>query len=202
MSYPERLIPREEFCIIDFDRANTRTKYLIRHTDIVDISNKEGKLKGELVSTDDNYNHLRDFSTNLLGVFQLEDIQWVWAKGTPCLGTWHPGEEGIFPSNKDVVLGAGRGCFYLSIFVFHHKRFFTLSEQEGESEVECKLLHTPLMSNFWHCSLRWYCDGEDSESWNKGRMRRMKAHIRDFILEKAQLEEPIYQAIDPFHYTI
>lgn len=202
MSYPKHLIPQERFRIIDFDLINTRTRYVIRHTESTDTKTKEGTLRGDLISTDDNYNHLRDFSTNLLGIYHPVDIQWLWTKGTPCLNPWNHGDEGLLPSNTDVALGTERGYFFLSVFDCHNARFLTISEQSGESEIVCKVLHTPLRANFWHCSLRWYCDGEGSEAWNKGRMRRMKTTIRNIILEKAILEEPLYQSVDPRHYMI
>lgn len=141
MLYPERLVPQPFFKLIDFNQANTSLGYLIRFTDTRNILDDQDYLREELISTHESYNHLRDFSTYLLGIFTIEDIQWVWEKDTP------------------------------------------------------------LRANFWHCSLRWYCNEQGSEEWNKGRMRRMKKYIRDFIVENALIEEPLYQSVDPSHYT-
>ena len=202
MSYPERLIPQPNYQIIDFDQINTTSRYLVRHTDVKDLKDDAGDLRLELISTHELYQHLRDFSTNLLGVFELEDIKWAWLKNTPCLGKWIPGSLGMIPTESDVdERSEERGCFFLSVSECHHAKLYTDSSMEGEMEVECKVLHTPVLANFWHCSLRWYCNGEDSESWNKGRMRRVKADLRSFIFDRVQLEEPIFQAVDPIYYS-
>ncbi|MCA0234043.1 MAG: hypothetical protein LCH91_26540 [Bacteroidetes bacterium] len=201
MTYPEYLLPVSRYRIIDFDCTNISLRYLIRHTETKEIADKNGNLKSELVATDDKYNHLRDFSTNLLGVFQLTDVKWKWTRDTLCLEPWNPSTDGILPSEIDVSEDVMRGVFYLSIEKCHGTRFKTESEVDGESEVIAKVLHTPIRSNFWHCSIRWFCDGQDSEKWNKGRLRRMKSIIRSFIVETADLEEPIYQAVDPEAYT-
>lgn len=201
MTYPEYLLPQPHYRIIDFDCTNINLRYLVRHTETQEITDKNGNLKSELVATDDRYNHLRDFSTNLLGVFQLVDVKWKWAKDTLCLELWNPSIDCVLPSEMDVSEDVMRGAFYLPIEKCHGTKFKTESEINGESEVMAQVLHTPIRSNFWHCSIRWFCDGQDSVEWNKGRLRRMKSIIRSFIVETADLEEPIYQAIDPEAYT-
>ncbi len=203
MLYPERLVPQPFFKFIDFNQANTHLSYLVRFTDTRNILDDLGYLREELISTHESHNHLRDFSTYLLGIFTPDDIQWVWKKDTPCLQEWAIGEEGLVPASDEVSKAAvERGCFYLSVFECNGASFSTKNEQEGESEFVCKVLHTPLRANFWHCSLRWYCNEQGSEEWNKGRMRRMKNYIRDFIVENALIKKPLYQSIDPISYTV
>lgn len=200
MKYPAHLLPLKNYKIIDFDKANLGFRYLVRHTENTDIQDVDGHLKGELVAIQSD--HLKDYSTNLFGTFQLADLQWQFGRDTSCTALWTPGDEAHNPTEQEVTLIAQqRGCFFLSIASFHQTSFATKVEQEGEQHVTCKVVHTPVKSNFWHCSLRWFCSDQDSAQWNKGRMNRMKAYIRSFISQKAELTEPVYQAIDPVNYT-
>jgi len=199
MEYPTYLLPQKNYKIIDFDNVNLGLRYLVRHTENTDLKDLSGKLKAELVAIQSD--HLRDYSTNLLGIFQLKDLRWQWLKGTECTTIWNPGVLPLYPTEKDVQLVAeDRGYFFLKIAKFHGINFPTKVEHEGEHEVACRVVHTPLKSNFWHCSLRWLCNGEESLHWNKGRINRMKAHIRSYISQKAEFTEPVHQAIDPATY--
>ena len=200
MEYPAHLLPLKNYKIIDFDKANLGFGYLVRHTDDTDIRDAYGHLKGELIAIQSD--HLRDYSTNLLGIFQLSDLQWQFKRETPCTLLWYPGDEAHRPTEQEVTLiTQKRGCFFLNIATFNQARFSTKVEQEGEQQIACKIIHSPVKSNFWHCSLRWLCNDQGSHEWNKGKMNRMKAYIRSFISQKAELNEPVYQAIDPVTYS-
>jgi hypothetical protein len=201
MTYPDYLLPKHYYRIINFDAVNVELRYLVRHTETKDITDKSGTLKSDLVSTDERYNHLRDFSTNLLGTFQIADIKWKWNRNSSCLELWQEGTDAIKPTIDDAEEDSQRGVFYLSIAKCHGVQFKTESEEEGENEVTSKVLHTPIKANFWHCSIRWFCGNQDSTEWNKGRLRRMKSTIRSFIVENAEINEPMYQAIDPQGYN-
>ncbi|MCF0071808.1 hypothetical protein LZD49_15120 [Dyadobacter sp. CY261] len=202
MVYPERLLPQRHFNIIDFNSTNTSLRYLVRHTDATDISDGEGLLRPEVVSTDESYNHLRDFSTNLLGVFEVEDIHVTIRNNEEYFALWDIGSEPLIPVDEHCEIVEQRACIFLPIADCHLVSFKAINQIEGEAEIFCKVLHTPTRSNFWHCSLRWYYNEEGSESWNKGRMRRMKANMRSFICERAEITEPIYQSIDESAYNV
>jgi hypothetical protein len=199
MEYPLHLLPKNNYKTIDFDSIDRKHRFLIRRTDGEPIAN-HGFLKDEVIALFSD--HLRDYSTNLLGEFQLEDLQWRLLRGTDCLLPWSPGMSAVIPNSGQAVLHEESGShFFLDISKIHQFEFRPDDEFDSE-EVICKVLHTPIRSNFWHCSLRWFCNDEDSEHWKKSRLNRLKSHIRSFIRNKAELEEPIYQAIDPVHYTI
>ena len=201
MEYPSHLLAQKNYKLIDFDKANLGFRYLVRHTDVTDIIGVDGHLKGELVAIQSD--HLRDYSTNLLGIFQLSDLQWQFKNGAPCASLWNQGDDAHSPNDQEVTLiTAQRGYFFLNISTFHQIMFSTNVELDGEQLISCRVVHTPVKSNFWHCSLRWFCNEQDSKLWNKGRMNRMKAYIRSFISQKAELTEPVYQAIDPIYYTV
>lgn len=200
MEYPAHLLPQKNYKIINFDKADLGLRYLVRHIENTDIQDSDGRLRAELVAIQSD--HLKDYSTNLFGTFKLTDLQWQFGRDTPCTLLWNPGDEAYNPNEQEVILiTQQRGCFFLSISTFHQASFATKVEREGEQQVTCKVIHTPIKSNFWHCSLRWFCNEQGSDEWNKGRMNRMKAYIRSFISQKAELTEPVYQAIDPLNYT-
>ncbi len=63
----------------------------------------------------------------------------------------------------------------------------------------CKVIHTPINANFWHCSVRWFCDDKDSSEMTKGERRRVLSTAKTFLIEHAYLDLPkhdIVQGID------
>jgi hypothetical protein len=69
--YPSHLLHSSDFQLIDFEEYRTDA-VLIRHTENKDIWDDNELLKAEYIAAQTD--HLRDYSTNLLGIFQLEDI--------------------------------------------------------------------------------------------------------------------------------
>ncbi len=62
-------------------------------------------------------------------------------------------------------------------------------------KVVSKVLHTPLEENYWHCSLRWYMDGKDSEELTKSQSRQVWEQARSYIITMAIFEEPFFEEI-------
>lgn len=71
MEYPLQLLPKDDYKIIDFDSVDKNHNFLIRRTGGNPIAN-HGFLKDELIALISD--HLRDYSTNLLGEFKLADL--------------------------------------------------------------------------------------------------------------------------------
>lgn len=203
MSYPDRLLPQPHYKFIDFDKVASRSYHLVRHTDSPNNVNEEERLKADQVvfQTD----HLRDYSTNLLGEFAPDDVAWNWLRGTLCTDLWQEGEAGLMPQMEiDVAWVAGRGKFYLAIHQFHTISF---PINGGTEQITCRVLHTPTRGNFWHCSLRWWWGEEDVDTWvdskevkAKARRRTILSTARTFIITNAILIEPPYQAVSPEAY--
>ncbi|AQG81017.1 hypothetical protein [Spirosoma montaniterrae] len=201
MSYPERLLPQPTYKQIDFDWVSSRSYYLVRHTDSTDITTEEGRLKSDYVVLQTD--HLRDYSTNLLGEFEPDDVAWNWLKGTTCTQLWSGNCPGQMPTvGTDVEWVAGRGRFYLAIYQHHT---FSFPANGGTEQITCRVLHTPTNGNFWHCSLRWWWNSEDVATYGDDRQaqkrrRQILSTAKTFITINALLTEPTYQAVPPEAY--
>jgi hypothetical protein len=68
-------------------------------------------------------------------------------------------------------------------------------------KVVSKVLHTPLEENYWHCSLRWYINGKDSEELTKSQSRQVWEQARSYIITMAIFEEPSFEEIPEDLYT-
>lgn len=191
MSYPNRLLPQPNYIKIS-NCTELLNCFLIRHTsskEVIDIVTN--KLKQELVVLQTD--HLRDYSNNLLGIFELDDIYWsIQANENKerLIASWENGVEVTVPAVPfDFSVDYSRGYFFLEISKCHEK--VVPFEDATSTVVKCILIHTPINSNFWHFSLRWLCDGVDSTKLeNKTKRRRFLAAARIFIIEKATFEVP------------
>lgn len=179
-----------------------RNSYLIHFTNAKEnIDPNTNKLRIDLVVR--NTDHLRDYSNNLLGIFTTDDIYWKVEESLNkpyFTSDWIIGDsvkQPIIPDdfNKD----SERGYFFLKIKDCH-----TIPieySDDTETITECILLHTPTNSNFWHFSLRWYCDGVDILEWSTNRRRRILTAAKIFIIERAFFTEPLFEEISTEHYT-
>lgn len=203
MEYPKRLLPKLHYKKISWHEI-LKNFYLIHFTDSKDIKDPETeKLKLEHVVR--RTGHLRDYSTNLLGIFLVDDIYWSlqncedgeyykdeWVEGTKVKVPKVPDEF-----NRDET----RGYFFLRIGDCHNEVVQFEDSATKYSHLVCKVLHTPTNANFWHFSLRWFFDEQELESWSKGVKRRMKTLGKTFIIERAFFEEPYYEEIGKEHYV-
>jgi hypothetical protein len=172
---------------------------LVRHTENQDNRDEFGNLHSGSVAFQTD--HLHDYSTNLLGVFQCKDLKWKWLKGTSCIELWNLKDEAIMPVlEQDVTIVEGRGTFYLKINELH-KQLFDLPAPIGDTEkLECLVLHTPTKSNFWHFSLRWIVKGEDTTNWEPKRRRKVLETARSVIISNAIFEQPTFQIMPESYY--
>jgi hypothetical protein len=199
MAYPHQLLPEAHYQLLDFSQIRSQSYFLIRHTDSTNILDPENRVKAENVAFQTD--HLRDYSINLLGVFQPVDVGWQFAKESAYLNAWTPGDSAVpLPIiGTDVSFVSSRGSFFLLIDTFHQIQFL-IETPTGKQTATCQVLHTPIRGNFWHCSLRWFVDGEDVADWSDTRRKRVLKAARTFIIQNALLTEPSYQAVPPPAY--
>ncbi|MCU0338505.1 MAG: hypothetical protein MUE30_01365 [Spirosomaceae bacterium] len=200
--YPDYLLPRPEYQLIVFgdETPALPTHFLIRHTETEDIKDEFGNLRSDCVAFQTD--HLHDYSTNLLGIFQIEDLRWKWLKGTICGDLWTIGEDGLQPVlEQDVTITENRGAFFLKIKELHQQLFDLPAPVENTEKVECHVLHTPTRANFWHFSLRWIIEGEDTTNWEKKRRRKVLETARSIIITLAIFEQPIFQRIPASYFV-
>jgi len=202
MVYPNRLLPFGEYKLINCDILSGY--FLIRSTpdsNVIDGDTK--KLRADYVSI--QLDHIKDYSTNLLGVFIVDDIFWV--KGTEpnqyYYSDWIEGET-VIPPNvpTDFNRDSDKGCFYINITDFHNQEIKYTDAKDNEMTAECILKHTPIRGNFWHFSLKWNSNGIDASSQTQSIRRRILTAAKARIIEKAIYKEPDYVELEKVHYYI
>ena len=198
--YPKALLPQQHFKKIQ-NINDIKEGYLIHFTETKDNKDENGKVKLECVVRQTD--HLRDYSNNLLGIFEIdhiylyiqgdqkEDFNSLWEEGVEVSSPKHP---------KDFANNYDRGFFFLFISdIQSHK----VKYNDGAEEVECTILHTPTKSNFWHVSLRWLHEEHgDVNDWeSRSKRRRVLTSAKAFIVEKATFQQPSYNKWSESIYT-
>jgi hypothetical protein len=206
MQYPVHILPQPNFKRI-LDIKVLHNYHLIHFTESKD--NKDSDNKVRLESIVRVTNHLRDYSNNLLGTFEIEDIYLELTKGEfkdYFNADWIQGSklDRTPQFDKDFVINKERGFFFLSI---NECNDYEVNYTDGSNvKPICKVLHTPTNSNFWHISLRWFHNGQDiseldEKQVRKGEIRRVLMAAKTFIQEKGKFEIPAYQSVDVSIYT-
>lgn len=208
-NYPQRILPKPHFKLIT-DIEVIKRGILIHYTDSIDNRDSDDLLKEQSLAR--HINHIRDYSNNLLGAFELEDIYIdvsvseskeyftdLWNVGSPV-------KSPVF--QKDFIINSERGYFFLNISDFHNKEvnYVDLDDPKLSIKASCQVLHTPTNSNFWHFSLRWITsDGLDiyslGQNQQKSMQRRVLTAAKSLIIKKAFFEEPSYFELDVKTYT-
>lgn len=203
MVYPDRLLPRPNYRpISDIEALNSY--FLQRSTPDSDVIDPEtNTIKPSYISFQSG--HLHDLSTNLISVFVPEDRFWrivgekkdyytreLWSVGETVVTPFHPNDFEYIDT---------LGAIY---FLIHQLNGLSISYNIGDQDgfiAICKILHTPVRSNFWHFSLRWFNEEGDvllqKGSWKK----RMLTSARAALIEFGVISEPKIQKIDISLYT-
>ncbi len=198
--YPRVLLPLKHFKKI-VDIGKIRNGYLIHYTDTKDNRDANKKLKTECITR--RTDHLRDYSNNLLGVFETSNI-YIYInpkiKNGYFTQSWKVGTKVDSPTFPDEYnYKEERGYFYLEISKMHNSTFkYT---DDSNTLAKCVVLHTPTNSNFWHISLRWFCNDQDVINWNEKQRRRILTAAKTLIKENAKFDEPFYSEWDQSIYS-
>ncbi len=194
MEYPIHLIPQPTYCLIQpNDWFSNRV--LIRVTTDKDVLDPDtGKIKLSCIVPQSD--HLRDFSTNLLGTFTEGDTAWQ-ITGTKEArkyfhGSWQPGEKVRLPLFPDeFTFTTDYGYFFIAIADLEGTVFQSKIGNEPDFEVVCRVIHTPTRCNFWHFSVRWFTDqGDISPQSGNWIGRLLKTQVKTLIQQKARLNPP------------
>lgn len=196
MDYPERLIPKPDYRIIK-DTTPIRAHCLQRSTKDTTILNPEtGKIKVEYIAF--QRDHLRDLSTNLIGVFKTEDRYWriIGDRKVYFISLWNEGEIVTPPTEDDLEYNEQFGAIYFSIDELLNMTVpYTRGNEQEEKTVWCKVLHTPVRSNFWHCSIRWFNEDGDIIDQKGKWSKRMLSTARSMLVELGRLEPVLEEKI-------
>ncbi len=203
MVYPDRLLPRPNYCLFS-DIEALDSFFLQRSTPDADIIDPiTNTIKPRYISFQTG--HLHDLSTNLIGIFLPEDRFWRLIGENKEYFTrelWPVGEVIETPSYPDDFEHTDTlGAIYLPINKLNGLSIpYNKGGQDGFTAI-CRVLHTPVRSNFWHFSLRWFNEEGDvlhqKGSWKK----RMLTSARAALIEFGVISEPEAQKIDISLYT-
>lgn len=203
MNFPEQLLPNIERKIIDCD---TSEYVLVRFVELKDGLELINELENiELKYIADPTKHISDYSTNLLGVFEINHI----AISLTDLGKQKYNLYCL--PNETVTTPEYEAEFYLN----NERKYFSLKIGEIDNftfpyEIDkvtytgkCIVEHTPMKWNFWHFSIRWqnqdniYLDSLNDKEIKKGWGRQLSSVARALLSQFAKLSIPDNYQIIP-----
>jgi len=178
MNYPKQILPEPSYKIIDCDIAAC---YLLRHVEVADINmlvDPETNLLyvGAICSPQER---IEDLSMSLLGHFTVPFIHIAFhdqAKDkfmhycAPDAVVDTPVYETEFYSKPD------RACWYLLIGDVNNK-LFKYQRSNQDLVATCRVVHTPMLWNFWHFSIRWSTDQGDLQDMSERERNKIAQKI-------------------------
>jgi hypothetical protein len=200
MIYPELILPNPACKIIDGDLSEY---FLIRYVDNVSGTLPEPILEEHICTPRDK---IEDLSTSLLGIFVTEYIHLTFTKESfpifmqycaPDYSASIPVFEKDFYSKKD------RTCWYIQIGQIHGKDF-PYKSGENDLVAVCNVIHTPMIWNYWHFSVRWSVDGiflNDMDTKQKEKIARKIGFAARVLFSKfAVTREPEFTVMENYRY--
>ena len=193
--YPEHLLPKANYHIIQakhFDENEDLV--LIRHIESSKVKYMEGTdiLHPDCIKIQKD--HLRDLSTNLLGIFTYADIYYGIQKESSeeLYALWHEGSSvrKILPT--EFFKDEGRQAFFIPV----HKTLKFIPYEVQSHKWHFGLFHTPTNCNFWHVSIRVLDENDNEVSQietitNSGKNRIWKT-ARDFLVSDIISTKELY----------
>lgn len=206
--YPERLIPKPNYRIIDNDVIMSQNGlWLIRHveSDAVRYLGNTNTLSPDSIKIQSD--HLRDLSNNLLGIFQIEDIFFGINKSHAdyYCDCWDGTSECKIPSDDHFFRDKNREHYFIPVDDLLKERITIENVMNDTAETyHFKILHTPTRCNYWHISIRVYND-ENQEVSNidvsKKKKSRIWKAVRDYLITFVKYEvEDEYTVLAPNLY--
>ena len=204
MNYPVRLLPQSNYKKIDWSK-DLSPLFLLRYTKTQDILDETKKLRIECIAT--QADHLRDLSTNLLGYFLIEDHKIEIIQNEKFFFCeWNEGEYVREPiCNVDFVVNEDRGCFYFNIEEIVSSTFLHIDHTDNNKNYQLtfKILHTPVVCNFWHFSIRVFYENQLEISTLDVRPNLKKAiwrKAKEQLRECAIINAPEFGKLKSKHY--
>jgi len=104
---------------------------------------------------------------------------------------WHEGEKVAPPTKEDWSYNEQFGAIYFPIDELLNMTVpYTRGNDPEQKTVQCKVLHTPVRSNFWHCSIRWFNEDGDIIDQKGNWRKRMLSTARSMLVEIGDLQPP------------
>lgn len=201
MKYPAVLLPNSQCKCID---AAIPLHHICRATPTKDFIHKtSGKVKDEALFKDDG--EFFDYSTNLIGHFQLEHnyISLCGDEIKYFYGDWNFEEAVKVPQlKKDFVIDEGKGYFFFRIGDIHEVIKCPYSKPKNiTGDATAYVIHSPSRSNFWHFAIKWKDKNGDfikkgDTKWKYNLITAIRAALSENIIvatpEIIQLQQNLY----------
>lgn len=210
MKYPIQLLPKKNYKKIDCDFNHL---HLVRHiepkNDDEIIDPETGNIKLTYIA--DVTRHISDYSTSLLGIFELKHIAiFLTAQGKKLYNAdWSPNSEINSPIfNTHFQLNNSRKYFTIKISNINNKPVLFMIDGI-EKKASCFVEHTPMKWNFWHYSIRWindnseYLHEQNEKLFDKpkqGWVRVLSSAARSMLVHYASTNEVDHQIIQKSCY--
>lgn len=151
--YPEYLLPKAYYHIIQAKHfAENEDLVLIRHIESSEVKYMEGTsiLHPDCIKFQSD--HLRDLSTNLLGIFTYTDIFYGIQKESrdELCALWNEGSNVRKILPEEFFKDEGRQAYFIPVAI----TLKYLSDEVQSHKWHFGLFHTPTNCNFWHVSIR------------------------------------------------
>jgi hypothetical protein len=197
MIYPEHLLLQSNYKFIsETDELCFCT--LVRHTSSKDLFLAET----ETIDPDKlqiQSGHLKDLSTNLLGIFKIEDI-YVEVINKKFYDLWNVGENVVTPLiHKDFCFNNDRGFFFFNIKEIIYLELPLILSYT----ILFKVIHTPTKCNFWHFSIRAYSKNIEISEMpiSENQKKKIWKSLKDFLVGIAYTSCTVPNIINKQYYT-
>lgn len=206
--YPDRLIPKPGYSIVAGEDLNRQSGLcLIRHIESSQTRflPRTGTLDPDCIQIQSN--HLKDLSTNLLGVFRIGDVSIGIVKDFTeiyhCL--WDGKSVCKIPDESHFFIDEGRGFYFIPVDPLLSSDIKKVNlETRNEDHYHFRILHTPTVSNYWHVSIRVY-DSDNNEistlPISDSRKNKIWKTVKQYLVTRiVTIDNPDFNHLDPSFY--
>ena len=172
----------------------------------LEVTNDLGNIELKYIA--DPTKHISDYSTNLLGVFEVNHIEiYLTSIGKEKYSLYcSPNETVSTPEYEiDFLRNSEKRFFTIRISLLNNQPIpYELDEVSLTGK--CIVRHTPMKWNFWHFSIHWlnhegiYLHTLNDKEIKKGWGRQLSSVARAYISELAELSVPEYPTIPAVCY--
>lgn len=204
MKFPHELLPNKNNKFISCDLSK---HFLIRYTETSVVSEiwDEDLQQINQAFVCSPRSHITDLSTSLLGIFKQNHITIeLTSSGKGAYSKYCAPDLFIDPPvyKQHFLINDARGFWVIMIEKIDGQiAEYINPETHVRISVVCKVIHTPMMWNFWHFSIRWQLDTgemlhELEDKQRKKLERKLAGESRALIAKYAVIKMPNYSILD------
>jgi len=201
MNYPSHLLPHTDYKRIVWS-DDLLFLYLIRHTSGGNLCFPDTRqINPDKIEFQSD--HLRDLSTNLFGIFKIEDI-YISVTNSSFFEYWEEGTPVSSPQyDLDFCKENNRGFFLFCIKDIVNSRIETRLN-DNELVLNYRVVHTPTKCNFWHFSIRVILNDVNVDSLNisSNQKRKIWRTAKIMLTQLITLDVPASDELCKCHYII